>query len=364
MMTHRLHVVSLPHTQVTSAYSACAFTEKVRKFCIMMKDRGHTVYLYAGDENEAPCDEHVSCISEAERAAAVGAKHYTQASFDFSLPHWRRFNHRAAVAIRARADPHDIICVIGGRAHEAIARALPGMIVCEFGIGYGGTFAPFRVFESYAWMHTVYGAQSGPNPNAAKGDHWFDAVIPGYFEVERFPFSAEKDDYYFFIGRLGAGKGEEIAADVCRKLGKRLIVAGQGTPPAGTEYVGVIGPEQRGALMSRATALFAPTTYIEPFGNIVPEAQACGTPTITTDWGAFTETNVNGLTGYRCRTFGEFLRAAEEVKRLDPAVIRAHAISRYSLDVIGAQYEAYFDRLATLWGEGWYAGRETAAVAA
>src|SRR5262245_24863642 len=79
----RFHVVSLPHTQTTDAYSACAFTEKVRKFCRMMKEmKGHTVYLYAGDDNEAPCDEHISCISEDERAAAVGNNHYCMASFD------------------------------------------------------------------------------------------------------------------------------------------------------------------------------------------------------------------------------------------------------------------------------------------
>lgn len=351
----RFHVVSLPHTQVTAEYSSCAFTEKVRKFCIMMTRLGHEVLLYAGEKNEAPCTEFITCISEKERSEAVGGKHFVHASFDYTLPHWRHFNHRAAIAIRKRAQHKDIVCVIGGLAHKQIADALPNMMVVEFGIGYGGTFAKYRVFESYAWMHTVYGAHSNGNPNAAKGDHWFDAVIPGYFEVEKFNFSADKDDYYFFIGRLGAGKGEQIAADVCRKLGKKLIVAGQGTPPAGTEYVGVIGPALRDRLMSRATALFAPTEYIEPFGNIVPEAQACGTPTITTDWGAFTETNVNGLTGYRCRTFGEFIKAAQDCKSLDPHKIRQHALDNYSLEATAPKYHAYFERLLTLYGEGWYA---------
>lgn len=357
----RFHIVSLPHTQVTRGFSACAFTEKVRKFCLMMKNLGHEVFLYAGEETEAPCDELIPCISEQERQAVVGDRHYVHASFDYSLPHWRKFNATAASEIRKRAQPQDFVCLIGGLAHKQIADALPNMMCVEFGIGYGGTFARYRVFESYAWMHTVYGAQGGPNPNAAKGDHWFDAVIPGYFEVEQFPFSSEKDDYYFFIGRLGAGKGEQIAADVCRELGKTLVVAGQGTPPTGVEYVGVIGPEERGRLMSRAAASFAPTVYIEPFGNVVPEAQACGTPTITSDWGAFTETNINGLTGYRCRHFAEFLEAAEKVKSLDPHLIRKHAVDNYSLDVIGPKYDAYFRRLATLWAGGWYENPRRAA---
>jgi glycosyltransferase involved in cell wall biosynthesis len=93
--------------------------------------------------------------------------------------------------------------------------------------------------------------------------------------------------------------------------------------------------------------------YVEPFGNVVIESQACGTPTITTDWGAFTENNPAG-SGFRCRTLQEFMQAAESVKDLDRAAIRQRAIDIYNLDTIGLQYEAYFKRLLTLWGDGWY----------
>jgi hypothetical protein len=67
----RFHVVSLPHTNTTKDFTSCAFTEKVRRFCIMMTDLGHEVILYAGEQNEAPVTELVTCINEEQRAAAV-----------------------------------------------------------------------------------------------------------------------------------------------------------------------------------------------------------------------------------------------------------------------------------------------------
>ena len=349
----RFHLVSLPHTHTTDAFSACAFTEKVRKFSIMMTRLGHEVFLYAGAQNEAPCTEHIACISEDDRRKAVGKSHYCMASFDASLPHWLTFNGNAIREIGKRIQQQDFICVIGGTSHQPIAMAFPHHMTVEFGIGYPGTFAKYRVFESYAWMHTVYGAQAG-NPAAADGV-WFDDVIPGYFEVERFPFSAEKDDYYFFIGRLIERKGYSIAVETCKRPGARLLIAGQGTPPEYGEYLGVIGPEERGRIMSRARAVFVPTTYIEPFGNVAVEAQGCGTPVISTDWGAMTETVEHGKTGFRCRMLSEFVEAATKVDQLDYAYIRERAQRLYSLETIAERYDRYFRRLLTLWDRGWYA---------
>jgi glycosyltransferase involved in cell wall biosynthesis len=106
--------------------------------------------------------------------------------------------------------------------------------------------------------------------------------------------------------------------------------------------------------MGGAIATFAPTTYIEPFGTVAPESMACGTPAITTDWGAFTETVVNGVSGYRCRTLKDFVEAAEKVKYLDRKAVREHAIKNYSLESISVMYEEYFKKLYQLWGNGWY----------
>jgi len=348
----RLHVCALPHTQTTSAFSACAYTNKVVGFCKMMMARGHEVFLYAGEQNEAPCTELITCISEQRRAEIVGARPYVEASFDYSLAHWQNFNAAAAAEIAKRRQPKDFLCLIGGLAQKQIADALPGMMAVEWGVGYGGVFSDFRVFESYAWMHMHYGAAAG-NPTSADG-RFYDAVIPGYLDPADFPFRSGKDGYYLFIGRLVERKGFQIAIDTCNALGRHLVLAGPGTPPPGADYRGVVGPEERGRLMAGAKAVFVPTQYIEPFGNVAIEAMACGTPVITTDWGAFTETVIDGVTGFRCHTLGEFIEAARRAPTLDPAAIRKHVVDHYSLDVIGAKYERYFNRLLGLYGEGWY----------
>ena len=348
----RFHLVGLPHTNTTKEFTACAFTENVRKFAIMMTSLGHDVFLYSGEFNEAPCTEHIMCITEEERLRSLNGNHYTLASFDYSLPHWQKMNKNIINEMDKRILPKDFICVIGGLAHKGIADAFPGNMTVEFEVGYGGIFAKYKVFESYAWMHVCYGAAVS-NPHDVDGQ-FYDDVIPGHVDINDFPFRETPDDYYLFIGRLIERKGYQIAADVCKALGKRLVVAGQGTPPAYGEYVGVVGTEERARLMGGAIASFVPTIYTEPFGLVVAEAMACGTPVITTDWGAFPENVVHGVNGFRCRTLQEFIDAAVAAPSLDRKAIREYAVDRFGLEANALLYEKYFTRLMTLWGKGFY----------
>lgn len=345
------HVVALPHSQVSEDFSACAFNEKVRKFCIMMKGLGHTVYLYAGELSADVATENIVCITEKERVASLAGKHYTEASFDINLPHWQKFNSKVIKEINKRIKPRDFICVIGGLCHQPVGDAFPEHMTVEFGIGYPGTFAKYRVFESYAWMHTVY--CYGKSPEQIDGN-FFDDVIPSYFEVDKFSFGKVKDDYYLYVGRLVDRKGWRLAQQVCQKLNKRLIVAGPGKFDGYGEYVGVIDHVKRNELMGKAQAIFVPSLYIEPFGSVHAEAMLCGTPCITTDWGAFVDNVQNGFNGYRCRMFSEFVEATSKVKTLDYQAIRDYAISKFSMDVVAKRYEDYFNRLMTLWDNGFY----------
>ncbi len=129
-------------------------------------------------------------------------------------------------------------------------------------------------------------------------------------------------------------KGEQVAVEMSKRTGIPLKIIGPGTPPNYGEYLGVMQPKERAELMGGAIAVIAPSMFPEPFCLVAIEAQMCGTPTITTDWGAFTETNENGVSGYRCSTLDEFTQAVEDCKNLDRKKIRERAIRKYSLEAV------------------------------
>lgn len=335
----RFHLPALPGQPITKENSTCAFTQKVRKFANMMVPRGHEVFIYGDPENDSLATEHVPCYPACDPPA-------------FTPEAWEEFNLMALPEIVERAEPDDFLGLMGGRAQQLLDEVVP-QITCEYGIGYGGSFAKFRVFESYAWMHTTYGEQRGTN--TADGS-FYDAVIPAYFEVEDFPPPTDSvKPYLLYIGRLEERKGIQVACETAERLGETLYLAGEGPyQPSYGEALGKVGPEERGPLMANAKAVLVPTIYVEPFGFVAVEAQLCGTPAITTDWGAFTETVEQGVAGFRCRTLGEFMDAVGKADDLDRDAIRERAIANYSLEAIAPQYERYFERLTTLRNEGWY----------
>jgi len=354
----RLHVVSMPQTETTRQYDFEAFTAKTRKFATMMTSIGYDVRLYAGEVNEADCTEHIPIVSRAEQKKWFGHYDWSKdvfSEFDPGQEFWRVTNRRAAEEIRKRARPGDILGLAMGWPQQPIAGELKdaGLYEVEIGIGYGFVVSPLRVFESYAIRH--YCAERAPKDDFRP----FDVVIPNSFEVDAFPEGKGDGGYYLFLGRATRRKGPQIAAEACNKIGAKLIVAGQGivkTNPVTTnegivlegnvEYVGMADPVKRAELMGGAKAIFLPTIYLEPFGGVGVEAMICGTPVITSDWGAFTETVIDGVTGFRCHTMREYVEAAQRAGELDRKAIRKYAINRFSTDVVRYQYDRYFQRLA------------------
>lgn len=349
----RLHLLGLAHTVTNRDYMPCAYTQKVLKMAHMMTRLGYEVIHYGAEGSAVPC-EHVTVVTRADQETAYGRYDWRREFFrhDPNDHAYQTFTKNAIREINARKDHEDILLVSFGTYQAPIANAV-GLQAVEMGIGYTGCFAKYRVFESYAWMHWLYGKSS----EAAR---FYDVVIPNYFDLRDFTLQRKKDDYFCYVGRLIESKGVQIAIDVARELDARLLIAGQGTlerfrcDGAKVEHLGTVNAAERDELLGHARAVFVPTLYIEPFGGVAVEAQLCGTPVLTTDWGAFPETVLHGVTGYRCRTFDDFIWGAQHAGDLDPIAIREWAARNFSMERIGPMYAEFLSKVHDLWRGGWY----------
>lgn len=344
----RFHVLSLPHTVTRKDYSACAFTQKVLKFCKMMTSRGHTVYHYGHKDSEVECTEHISVTFNEDLEKAYGSYNWRKDFFKHNTADHAHqiFNERAIVEVGTRKQKNDFILCFWGYAHKPIFQAHPELIPVEPGIGCtNDPCCPQNIYESYSVMNQIYG-KYGKQP------HWYDAVIPNYFDPLDFEFNDKPDNFFLFVGRIISAKGIGIAIDVTKRLNVRLLIAGQGSVrevygsvPDHVVEIGYVEPEERKQLMKRAKALIAPTHYNEPFGGVTIEAMFCGTPIITSDWGGFAENNLHGITGYRCRNIDHFVWACKNIDKISRKACYDWAIKNFSLDRVSLMYEEYFETL-------------------
>jgi glycosyltransferase involved in cell wall biosynthesis len=346
----RIHLLAPPNVQTTKEYYLDGFCTATIRFARLLRLLGHTVFLYASEDNDAPCDELVTIITKEEQAEATGGCEYYREIPSASHPEWVIANVRTIREIGKRKQPRDLICSIGGLAQKPIADAHPELMFVEYCVGYLGTFSPYRVFQSNAWRHYIYGRS-----NDLTG-RYFEDVIPAFLEPEEFPFRETKEPFVLYVGRLDTVKGIYVACESAKRAGVPLKIMGPGDFNNGMsygEYLGTPDEKTRNEWMSRASAVICPTQYLEPFGSIAAEAQMCGTPVISTDFGAFTETVENLRTGFRCRYLGEFVEAIRQVKTLDFGYIRDMAIKKFSLHSAMYEYDRYFKRLELLWDNGW-----------
>jgi glycosyltransferase involved in cell wall biosynthesis len=357
----RFHVLGVPHTVSSLEYNACAFTQKVVKFCKMMKGRGHTLIHYGHEDSVTDADEHVTVTTNEDLEKTYGNYDWRKNFFKHGAGDYAHevFNKRAGEEIAKRKQKNDFILAFWGYGVKGACDTNSDLIVVEPGIGYPHSFARFKIFESYAVLHALCGVTA-----VERGImDWYHTVIPNYFDPNDFKFESEKEDYILTLGRITSAKGVDIAVQAAEQTGHRLVVAGQGGPeninlekwPSHVEYVGYADIETRKRLMSKAKAGFIASTYIEPFGGVQVEYLMSGTPVITSDWGAFTEVNLHGITGYRGRTMEDFVWAINNIKNIDPHICAKWALSNYSLEVIAKKYEHYFTQVLNIHtGRGWY----------
>ena len=186
------------------------------------------------------------------------------------------------------------------------------------------------------------------------------ATIHHGIDTDAFALHPFPGGYLLFFGRIHRDKGAAEAIDVARRAGLPLVIAGiiqdqhyfdEEVAPhiddRRVRFVGVVGPDQRVAILGGAVALLHLIAFEEPFGFSVVEAMACGTPVIAFRRGSMPELIDDGSTGFLVDGVEEAVSAVGRAETLNRSWIRAQAIARFSRDRMVDQYLAAYSEVLT-----------------
>ncbi len=183
------------------------------------------------------------------------------------------------------------------------------------------------------------------------------ATIHHSVDPEAFTFSSTPRDYLLYLGRFTEGKGVLQAIEVARRTGLPLILAAAENDYYRTTvaphvdgirvtYAGEVGHAAKVALLGGARALLYPVQTGEPFGLVLTEAMACGTPVAALDRGAVHEIVEDGITGGVFSSLDQMVEGLAGVIALDRATVRARTVARFGVEKMIDAYEELYAQLA------------------
>ena len=183
-------------------------------------------------------------------------------------------------------------------------------------------------------------------------------VIHHGIDAADFPVGAGDGGYFLFLGRMSPDKGAHRAMEAAWKAGVPLVMAAKMRDKAEFEYfehyvqpylndqlqyLGEVPHERKLELLAGARALLFPIRWNEPFGMVMVEALACGTPVIAFPEGAAPEVVEHGVTGFLCNDVPDMIEAIGEVGRIDRRACRTAVEGRFSARRMTEDYLALFD---------------------
>lgn len=301
--------------------------------------RGHDVTLYA------TADSQTSGRLRAARERGYDVEE--EALWDW----YRAESFNAALAFE-HASEHDVI-----HAHDSHF-ALPFAPLVETPlVDTPHTEVPPEVIAEYQRRPAVHVVAVSEHQRRALGDRPNVTLIPHGIDFDAFPFGGQAEGYLLFLGRMLADKGPAQAIRIAEEAGMRLILAG----PAEDGYdvreesavdgerirwVGRVGVEERNRLLAGAVALLFPLVYPEPFGLVLIEAMACGTPVLATALGAAPEVIEPGITGFTAASWRDLAACVPAAAALDRAAIRRAARKRFDIELMVDRHETLYRRIA------------------
>jgi len=208
--------------------------------------------------------------------------------------------------------------------------------------------------------HHVHLVAISDAQRAANLDVPYAGTVHNGIDLAAYKMRTEKEPELVYIGRANPDKGPKEAITIARRAGLPLnMILKRGEPPEREYFDREIEPllasdvtlyenvthDEKIDLLGRACAMVFPMRWPEPFGLVMIEAMACGTPVVTTNWGAAPELVDDGVTGFRRDGEDDLVEMVGRVGELDPAACRRRVEERFSGEAMVRGYEAVFDRI-------------------
>ena len=217
----------------------------------------------------------------------------------------------------------------------------------------------YRTISDRAWVLGI----SHDQASRAEGVRLAGVIHHG-LDLDEFPYGHgegdERGEYFLFLGRMAATKGVRRAVLAARRAGVRLLIAAKMREPverryfdeevaplldADVEYVGEVDAAKRLSLLRGATALVNPICWPEPFGLVKIESMACGTPVLSTPYGAAPELVEPGVTGFLCENDDELVERLPQARALRRDACREWVARWFSSDRMVEEHLALFERI-------------------
>lgn len=188
----------------------------------------------------------------------------------------------------------------------------------------------------------------------------FVSTVYNAIDIAQFSFTAKPGNYLVWLGRITPKKGVIEAIHAAKKFGMKLLIAAkidvvdrdfymQEVKPLLSkkyaEYVGEIGLHEKAKLLKNAYALVNPIKWNEPFGLVMVESQACGTPVVAYPNGAAPELVLNGKTGFFAHNVDGLVTALKKIPNLDRMDCRKNVEARFTVEKMVDGYEAAYAKV-------------------
>jgi len=208
------------------------------------------------------------------------------------------------------------------------------------------------IWDNYRGHYNTISWSQHRNMPPVRGPRFAGVAYNG-IDVASFPFQEKKEDFLLFMGRISPEKGPHLAIEVARRTDKRLVMAGKVDQADEKFYAEVVAPliddrkvvyvgEADGGmkrdLYRRASCVLMPLTWEEPFGLVMAESLACGTPVVALKRGAAPEIIQDGETGFVVETVDEMVEAVGRAAEIRPLDCRRHVERRFDATVMADAY--------------------------